>query len=151
MLIKLRFELDKRKFEEGFDTYIDRIHDAFRDEMLSELTTYPYPRDKTGLFRTSWQHQRKDKHHSEVSNSSPEAGYLQGTGIYGPRGQLICARTFPYMHFFWRAKGQWVKARCVRGIDPHNVHGYSMGDVYDFIYEMNTAIRKGWDNTRKAI
>lgn len=149
MIIKLRFELDKRKFEESFDKYIDRIHETFRDEMIGTLSeSGPI---ETGEMRANWQYQRKDRHHSEVYNETPQAGFLQGTGIWGPRGQPICARRAKALRFYWRYHGYELFVRkCVKGINPHEVHGMQ-GQVYDFIYEMNNAIMKGWDNTQKAI
>lgn len=161
MQIKLRFELDKRRFQESFDKYIDRVHETFRDEMLDTLgNSGPI---ETGEMRANWQYQRTDKHHSVVYNDTPQAGFLQGTGLWGPRKRMICARGVQYegtylaveqprfMTFYWRWLGYTkIKARCVKGINPHEVHGMP-GQVYDFISDMNNAIMRGWDNTTKAI
>ncbi len=149
MYVKIRFELDKRRFQESFDRYIDRVHETFRDQMLETLgSSGPI---ETGEMRASWQYQRRSKHHSVVFNDTPQAAFLQGTGIWGPRGQLICARKAKALRFYWRYFGyEPFYRKCVKGINPHEVHGMA-GQVYDFIDMMNTAIRKGWDNTVKEI
>lgn len=153
MLIKLRFELDKRAFEESMDKYIDRIHETFKDQMGDQLANSgPI---ETGEFRANWDYTRNSKHISTISNSTPQAGFLQGTGLWGPTGQKICARKagnqFKTFHFFHRAQGyKEIWARCIKGINPHEVHGMP-GQVYDFIEDMNTAIRKGWDRTTEAV
>lgn len=148
MQIKLRFELDQRRFEEDFKKYIDRIHETFRDEMIGQLSNSgPI---ETGEMRANWNYTRNDLHHSTVYNDTPQAGFLQGTGIYG-RGTPICARNAKALRFYWRYFGYELFVRkCVKGINPHEVHGMP-GQVYDFIEDMNTAIRKGWGNTVKAI
>lgn len=149
MLIKLRFELDKRAFEESMDKYIDRIHETFKDQMGDQLANSgPI---ETGEFRANWDYTRNSKHISTISNSTPQAGFLQGTGLWGPTGQPICARRGKAMRFFWRSHGYELFVRkCVKGINPHEVHGMP-GQVYDFIEDMNTAIRKGWDRTTEAV
>jgi hypothetical protein len=161
MLVKLRFELDQRKFNEEWDKYIDRIHETFKTEMGDQLANSgPI---ETGEMRANWDYKRNSKHVSTISNSTPQAGYLQGTGLWGPHHQKICARGVQFegtyaaveqprfMHFFWRYLGyKEIWARCVKGINPHEVHGMQ-GQVYDFIGDMNTAIRRGWDRTKEAV
>lgn len=149
MLIKLRFELDQRKFNEEWDKYIDRIHETFKNEMGDQLANSgPI---ETGEFRANWDYKRNSKHVSTISNSTPQAGYLQGTGLWGPTGQRICARNAKALRFYWRYFGyELFVRRCVKGINPHEVHGMP-GQVYDFIEEMNTAIRRGWDRTKEAV
>lgn len=149
MKIALRFELDQRKFQESMDSYIDRIHDTFQKQMGDTLAdSGPI---ETGEFRASWKYSRTDKHHSVISNNTPQARFLQGTGVYGPTGQPICARGVNKLKFYWRYFGYELFIRkCVKGINPHEVHGMP-GQVYDFIEEMNSAIQRGWNKTTEAI
>lgn len=149
MKIRLRFELDQRAFEESMDKYINRIHDSFKTQMGDQLANSgPI---ETGEFRASWDYKRNSKHISTISNSTPQAGYLQGTGLWGPTGRKICAREGGAMRFYWRYHGYEPFVRkCVKGINPREVHGMP-GQIYDFISDMNTAIRQGWSRTTEAV
>jgi hypothetical protein len=143
MQVAVRVKVDKVKWQENFDKFIDTLHETFGKNLLDEAQTSEYPRDKTGLFRVSWGYERIDKHHSHVFNPTPQARFLQGTGLWGPTKKPICARGIKPLTFFWRAQNRWVRARCVGGIDPTNIHGLSMSDTYDFIDVMNQIIHSG--------
>lgn len=170
MQIKLRFEFDQRRFEEDFKKYIDRIHETFRDEMIGQLSNSG-PR-MSGMMRESWEYRRDDLHHSTVFNNTPQAGFLQGTGVWNEGVGHPVARKIPY---YWKATGRIHTFPMVRGINPHKIaisvdkdllklrnQQLNRGEIgpevddykivaYDFIEEMNNAILKGWGNTVKAI
>lgn len=39
-----------------------------------------------------------------------------GTGIYGPKGTPITPKTKPYLAFFSKKTGRWVRAKSVKGV-----------------------------------
>jgi hypothetical protein len=143
MNVKIRVEVTKGS-DESFYDLINQIHSTLTENVLDELKSAPKPVE-TGEFQQSWQSHREDIHNTVIYNDTPQARYLQGTGIWGPTGRPFCAiRKEGTMVFNWRADHYRLNIRkCVKGINPHEVHGYSFGDTYDFIDEMNSALRKG--------
>jgi hypothetical protein len=134
----------KREPDETFYNLINKIHSTLTDNLLDELKSAPKPVE-TGEFQQSWQSHREDVHNTVIYNDTPQARYLQGTGIWGPTQRPFCAiRKEGTMVFNWRADHYRLHVRqCVAGINPERIHGYSFGDTYNFIEEMNSAIRKG--------
>lgn len=151
MNIKIRVEVT-REPDSTFYDLINKIHSTFTDNIVSELKSAPKPVE-TGEFQQSWQSHREDIHNTVIYNDTPQARYLQGTGIWGPTGRPFCAiRNEGKMVFNWRADGYRLHVRkCVRGINPREVHGYGFGDTYDFIDEMNNAISKGITRAKRDL
>jgi len=149
MRIQVRYTIpEERLAKDNLDEYIDSLHDAFRRNMGEQLERYtPYHH---GTMQRSWVYQRINTKTSVISNTTPQAGYLQGTGLWGPYQKVIRPREKKFFRFYWRYYDAIFVKRYVKGINPHRVHG-APGEIYDFIERMNTAIKHGYDRTMQEI
>jgi Bacteriophage HK97-gp10, putative tail-component len=159
-MITVRVEVEELK-EQDFYGFINRIHSTFARRIFDAAKKYT-PRG-TGEMEESWEIHRESVHRSEIYNTAPHARYLLGTGVWGPTGRPFCSKTIQPvtdalaptklkpMVFPWRFKNNEIQVRqCVQGINPRFVHG-APGVTYDFIGDMDRAVREGVDKARQEM
>ena len=153
MYIRVRVEADKID-DQSFGTLINKIHQVYTKHILHEVKQktphdpYPHrPGQFPGDMMDYWDVHRTGFHTTEIINDSPHAEILLGgSGIYGPHGSMICARTVPKMIFPWRWKGYEIQARtCVKGVNPRSIRG-DPGHVYDLEADVEEAVDVGVEN-----
>jgi hypothetical protein len=107
--------------EVDIDVLQDRILKVFTDEINTAIT-----KDIPGNMR--WSERLTGRHQIEFSNNVRYLPFLlSGTGLYGPRHQMICAkgmsgRNPKRVHVMaWKPRGggEMIFRRCTRGMRPN--------------------------------
>lgn len=114
--------------EVDMDALQDRILDIFMAEIETELQKGT-PVDK-GYMRQHWHEQRIGTHTIEYSNNTAYLPFhITGTGLYGPRHQMICAKGMSKINpkhphvMAWKPRGkgnEMIFRRCTKGIRPNS-------------------------------
>ncbi|MDD4484850.1 MAG: HK97 gp10 family phage protein [Methanoregula sp.] len=103
-----------------------RILDVFMGEIQAEVVKGT-PVD-TGYMRQHWHERRIGTKQIEFSNNTAYLPFhITGTGLYGPRHQMICAKGMSkknprHLHVMaWKPRGggDTIFRRCTRGIRPN--------------------------------
>jgi hypothetical protein len=115
--------------EVDIDTLQDRILKVFTDEINAAVV-------KGTPGNTRWSERLTGRHQVELSNNARYLPFLiTGTGLYGPRHQMICAKGMSgrnprHVHVMaWKPRGggEMIFRRCVRGIRPRPFTGIETG------------------------
>ena len=119
--------------ELSLDELQDKILDIFQAEIITEIMRGT-PVDK-GYMRQHWSGQqsimahRLGQHQITFSNNTPYLPFhITGTGLYGPKHQMICAkgmskRNPKHPHVMaWKPRGgsKMMFRRCTRGMRPNS-------------------------------
>ena len=109
------------------DALQDRILKVFMAEISTEVMRGT-PVDK-GYMRQHWHEETAGRHQLILSNNTAYLPFhITGTGLYGPKHQMICAKGMSkknpkYPHVMaWRSRGKtgMVFRRCTKGIRPNS-------------------------------
>ena len=104
-----------------------RIADLFMAEITASVVEKT-PVDK-GYMKIHWHERKVTPTQIELSNNTSYLPFhITGTGLYGPKHQMICAtgmsKTNPHhLHVMaWRPKGggEMMFRRCIKGIRPNS-------------------------------
>lgn len=126
--------MDDRKILEGIVTGTfsmeelqERILDIFMAEIQAEIQRGT-PVD-TGKMRQRWHERRINRTQIEYSNNTVYLPFhITGTGLYGPKHQMICAKGMskrnpnrPHV-MAWKPRGSstMIFRRCTRGMRPNS-------------------------------
>jgi hypothetical protein len=148
----------------------DKIHKTIPRSIISELKELP-PKD-SGTMRESWVSDRTDPDTTLITNEAEHSKYLLGTGMWGPYKRCF----FRTEAYWWRAANRRSTGfGFVRGINPHKIArsineetlvirniqaqkgeiGWDVDDykqdTYDFIYELNSAIKNGLKRGKEKV
>lgn len=112
---------------------VDRVIEVFGTEIEAEIERRA-PVD-SGYLKEHWTLEWPIVQHRLLlgTNAFYAPWLTTGTGIYGPRNRMICARgarqtsrydapdpSLPrFLSFYWKKKGTHMVIRCVRGIRPN--------------------------------
>lgn len=124
--------MDDRKIIRGLvtgdlpmDKLQERIADIFMAEIQAEIVKGT-PVDK-GYMRQHWHERRITGSQIEFSNNTAYLPFhITGTGLYGPKHQMICAKGMSQRNprhphvMAWKRGGKMMYRRCVRGIRPNS-------------------------------
>ena len=109
--------------EVDIDVLQDRILKVFTDEINAAMV-----KDTPGDIRQQWSERLIGRHQVEFSNNAKYLPFLiSGTGLYGPRHQIICAKGMSswnpkHVHVMaWKPRGggDMIFRRCTRGMRPN--------------------------------
>lgn len=138
----------------------DAVLETFREEVKEGVKvkspvdtirprSYSPPFTSIGQFKEGWKDQSTGQHTAEVSNETPQAGFLQGTGVWGRGYPIQSHKLDQYGNrirlgpFMWRADNdRWHHPFKVMGINPRAI-ARNDGPPYNFIEDMNTGIDWG--------
>jgi hypothetical protein len=105
----------------------ERILDIFMGEIQTEILK-DTPVD-TGYMRQHWHEQKLTRTQIEFANNTAYLPFhITGTGLYGPKHQMICAKGMSkknpkHAHVMaWKPRGssKMVFRRCVKGMRPNS-------------------------------
>jgi len=135
------------------DELQDRILDIFMGEIKTEIQLNT-PVD-TGKMRQWWNEQRSGVHQIIYSNNIPYLPFhITGTGLYGPKHQMICAkgmskRNPKHVHVMaWKPRGKGQKMifrRCTKGMKANDFIETSIDTGITNAIETLTQIVQGAD------
>ena len=111
----------------SIDELQERILDIFMAEIQAEVMKGT-PVD-TGYMRQHWHERRIGRTQIEFANNTAYLPFhITGTGLYGPKHQMICAKGMSkknprHVHVMaWKSRetGKMMFRRCTRGIRPNS-------------------------------
>jgi hypothetical protein len=141
------------------DIDIDELHDRILEIFMGEIKTEIQKNSPvdTGYMRGHWSEQLSGRHQIVYSNDTKYLPFhITGTGLYGPKHQMICAkgmskRNPQYPHVMaWRPAGKQTGPltfrRCIKGMKKNDFVLTSIDNGIQNAIEALTQMVQGADH-----